>query len=202
MKRFIDDYNADIENDGTHVVCPKCTGLGIVESMFKDGNYDYTKKHFKCTTCFYSQTHDTAQYRYQANMICSNCARYVRTDIKRELASYPVLNVSCPHCNTIVGAETQKIALGYWGYGGIIIKDSFAIDPDCGYVLYFQSSFDGKPIFAKNRKHLQHLIDYIEADLRIKPSQTGGAMRKLPSFMKSAKNRKGILKILRRLQTG
>ena len=185
MKRFIDNFNKDAYKDDICVICPKCKGLGLIKN-----------NKFKCTSCFCSQTHDIQKYRYQANAICNNCNRYIRTDIKKELANYPVLNIICPHCNMKQTAKTRKVALNCWGYSNIIIINSTA--SVLGYPLYFQSSFNNKPVFAKNRKHLQHLIDYIEADLRVGQ----GIMQYLPSFMKYAKNRKGLLKILKRLQEG
>ena len=62
-------------------------------------------------------------------------------------------------------------------------------------------------MWALNREHLRHLIDYLSADLRTVPAgfrKRYKTMRsqadQLPSFMKSAKNREGIVKLLTKLQ--
>ena len=64
------------------------------------------------------------------------------------------------------------------------------------------TSFQGKPVWALNRKHLAYLIDYLSADLREKPP--GGPKKTqadhLPTFLKTAKNRERIVKLLKKLQ--
>ena len=60
----------------------------------------------------------------------------------------------------------------------------------------------GKPVWSLNREHLAYLIDYLSADLREKPL---GIPRKtqadhLPTFMKTAKNRERIVKLLKKMQ--
>ena len=64
------------------------------------------------------------------------------------------------------------------------------------------TSFQGKPVWALNREHLAYLIDYLSADQREKPL---GIPRKtqadhLPTFMKTAKNRERIVKLLKKMQ--
>ena len=64
------------------------------------------------------------------------------------------------------------------------------------------TSFQGKSVWALNREHLAYLIGYLSADLREKPL---GIPRKtradhLPTFMKTAKNRERIVKLLRQMQ--
>lgn len=62
-------------------------------------------------------------------------------------------------------------------------------------------------MWALNREHLQYLIDYLSADIRTVPFdfyERYGTMRSqsamLPAFMKTAKNREGIVKLLIRMQ--
>ena len=73
--------------------------------------------------------------------------------------------------------------------------------------LYFQASFRGKTIWALNREHLQYLIGFLSADIRtVQPDhyKIYKTMRSqsdiLPAFMKTAKNRDGIVKLLMKLQ--
>ena len=64
------------------------------------------------------------------------------------------------------------------------------------------TSFQGKPVWALNREHLAYLIDYLSADLREKPlgSQKKTQADHLPTFMKTAKNRERIVKLLKKMQ--
>lgn len=75
-------------------------------------------------------------------------------------------------------------------------------EPYFSLELWFLTSFQGKLIWALNREHLAYLINYLSADLREKPM---GRVKKtqadhLPTFMKTAKNRERIVKLLKRLQ--
>ena len=82
-----------------------------------------------------------------------------------------------------------------------------AEDPYFHYPFYFQACYRGKIIWAFNRGHLQYLIDYLSAEIRTAQHgfyKTYHTMRSqsdmLPAFMKSAKNRDGIVKLLTKLQ--
>ena len=82
-----------------------------------------------------------------------------------------------------------------------------AEDPYFHYPLYFQGDFRGKKVWALNRQHLDYLIEYLSAELRAVPAdyyRRYGTMRTqadhLPAFMKAAKNRKSLVKLLRKLQ--
>lgn len=64
--------------------------------------------------------------------------------------------------------------------------------------------FYNKLVWALNWEHLHYLIHYLSADLREKPFSTYSIMKTqadhLPTFMKTAKNRKGIVKALEKIQ--
>ncbi len=58
--------------------------------------------------------------------------------------------------------------------------------------------------YPLNREHLAYLISYLSADLREKPSGSPKMTQAdhLPTFMKTAKNRERIVKLLKKLQEG
>lgn len=64
------------------------------------------------------------------------------------------------------------------------------------------TSFQGKPVWALNREHLAYLIGYLSAGLREKPPGRANMTQTdhLPTFMKTAKNRERIVKLLRQMQ--
>ena len=68
--------------------------------------------------------------------------------------------------------------------------------------LWFLTSFQGKSVWALNREHLAYLIGYLSADLREKPPGRAKMTQAdhLPTFMKTAKNRERIVKLLRQMQ--
>ena len=69
-----------------------------------------------------------------------------------------------------------------------------------GLELWFLDYFDGKPVWVLNREHLA----YLEADLRENPHAAYPVMRTqanhLPTFMKTAKNKTRIVRLLRQMQ--
>ena len=197
---------------GIQVKCPKCHGAGVVTA-------DEDNAYFRCLSCGHRMTQDRTVYRYDVHNQCKNCGRYYRVDIEdtakfnEQFTNYdregvqdeakqqfPVLHVACPYCGATMPGEVHKTAEAF-SYGAEIQGGK---DPWFGLELWFLTSFQGKPVWALNREHLAYLIDYLSADLREKPS---GSQKKtqadhLPTFMKTAKNRERIVKLLKKLQEG
>lgn len=100
-----------------------------------------------------------------------------------------------------MSGTVQKTAKGV--YAGGEIRNG--CEPYFGLELWFLDYFDNKPVWAVNREHLAYLIEYLSADLRERPAgykytSTKTQADHLPSFMKTAKNRERIIKILRDMQ--
>ena len=71
-----------------------------------------------------------------------------------------------------------------------------------GLELQLLTEYKGKLVWALNREHLTYLINYISADLREKPLYNNTMRTQadmLPAFLKTAKNRKGIIKCLEKM---
>ena len=199
MSRMIDEpyfthsaYSA--LTSGIQVKCPKCRGPGMVTA--DDGN-----AYFRCLSCGRRMTQDRTVYRYDVHNQCRQCGRYYRVDIKDEAKQqFPVLHVACPYCGTTMSGEVHKTAEAF----SYIADIQNGREPYFGLELWFLTSFQGKPVWALNREHLACLIGYLSAGLREKPP---GSPKKtqadhLPTFMKTAKNRERIVKLLKKLQEG
>ena len=111
----------------------------------------------------------------------------------------PVLHVVCPYCGATMSGKVHKTAEAF-SYSAEIRGGK---EPWFGLELWFLTSFQDKPVWALNREHLAYLIGYLSADLREKPA--GKNVRRtqadhLPTFMKTAKNRERIVKLLKKLQ--
>jgi len=192
MKRYVDkSFDSHLFYEKLEVKC-SCDGLGIVKR--EDAFFS-----FQCTSCGRRQQKERTYYRYQINEMCDNCNRHFRLDIDDESQQhFKVLNVTCSYCNHLKQGTMQKINLKYQlEYSEI----KNGIEPYFGFPLYYQTSFDGKVIWAYNRNHLVYLIEYIDADIRetIRVCQSGKASYFLPKFMTLAKNRNQIVKLLKRL---
>ena len=77
-------------------------------------------------------------------------------------------------------------------------------EPYLGLELWFLTFFQGDTVWELNRGHLAYLIDDLSADLREKPlgSPKRTQSDHLPTFMKTAKNRERIVKLLKKLHEG
>ena len=184
-----------VEKSGIDVKCPQCGKRGVVTAD-RDG------ARFSCGSCGKSLTKDAGYYRYDIHNQCESCSRYYRTSITDEDGQrYPALHVACPHCGHSMQGKIHKTRRGSWP---IVDQIGNGCEPRLGLELWFLSYFDGKPVWALNREHLAYLIHYLEADLREKPVAEYPVMRtqaaQLPTFMKTAKNRDRIVKLLRQMQ--
>ena len=95
------------------------------------------------------------------------------------------IQVKCPKCHS----------------AGVVTADDDNAYFRC-LELWFLTSFQGKPAWALNREHLAYLIDYLSADLREKPMGRAKKTQSdhLPTFMKTARNRERIVKLLEKMQ--
>lgn len=179
---------------GIQVKCPKCRGLGMVTA-------DRDTAFFRCHSCGHQETSDRTVYRYDVHNQCKRCGRFYRVDIEDEAKQhFSVLHVACPYCGAAMPGEVHRTAQAF-SYAAEIREGK---EPWFGLELWFLNSFQGKPVWAVNREHLAYLIDYLSADLREKPFGIPGKTQAdhLPTFMKTAKNRERIVKLLKKMQEG
>lgn len=199
MERIVDKpyctysvYNA--LSSGLNVKCPRCHGFGIVKA-------NQNTAFFTCTNCGYTKEKDRTFYRCDVHNQCKLCGRYYRIDIHdTDKQHQPSLHVACPFCGTIMSGKVHKTAEAFY-YPGEIRN---GCEPFWGLELWFLSAFHNKPVWALNREHLAYLIDYLSARLReepvkYQPMQTQSDL--LPAFMKTAKNRERIVKLLKNMQS-
>lgn len=182
-------YNAC--TSGIQVKCPKCRAEGVVTA-------DDKHAYFRCMSCGHQETRDRTIYRYDVHNLCKNCGRYYRVDIEEESKQcFSVLHVACPYCGVIMSGEVHKTAEAY-SYTAEIMDGR---EPYFGFELWFLTSFQGKWVWAINREHLAYLIEYLSAVLREKPKDGPKKTQAdhLPTFMKTAKNRERIVKLLVKL---
>lgn len=176
-----------------NVKCPKCHGFGTVTA-------DKDTAFFRCTSCGHTAEKDRTIYRCDVHNHCKSCGRYYRVDIQDTNKQYfQVLHVACPFCGTVMPGKVHKTAEAFHYIGDI--KDGY--EPFFGLELWFLSTFQNKPVWALNREHLTYLIDYLSAGLREKPAGYRSMKTQadhLPTFMKTAKNRERIVKLLKDMQ--
>ena len=200
MKKYNDlPYHAFSPSEGITVVCPRCGGAGTVRLERARG-----KAVFCCGSCGRrEETVPGADRFFQVTGQCTATGRNFRVFVPREKLHGPKKRVRCPCCGETVVGEVSAPDRPHILVLGEVCRGR---DPYFHYPLYFQGDFRGKLVWALNREHLRYLIDYLSADLRTVPAGhlERSGMRsqsdRLPAFMKSAKNREGIVRLLTRLQ--
>ena len=198
MKRTVDrnyfvNSTSAAFSTGIAVKCPKCQGLGVVKT-------DGYKAYFKCPNCAAALIKERTNYRCDVHNQCPKCGRYYRVDIDEESKQhFPALRVACPFCGHMTAGKVHRTRQGFTYYSEV----QNGREPFFGFELWFLAYLGRKAVWALNREHLNYLIDYLSADLRQKPagyfSQHAQADH-LPTFMKTAKNRERIVKLLQGMQ--
>lgn len=152
----------------------------------------------QCSHCFYSQTYQI-DYDYTASGVCTFCERWFNESVTDQgQHHHKNVHIRCPYCQTTNQVPLNKKTSNRYSLG-FEIRDGK--DPLFQLNLYLLTHYRGKLIWALNHEHLNYLIDYISADLRVKPSLyiKRHASYRLPKYMKDAKNRDGIVKALHKL---
>lgn len=197
MKRFFDELGEPYsfwyslhEGKPVLVECPKCAGPA---SITDNGTIEV-----RCSSCFYAQQYEL-QYDYRASGVCTSCERWFNEPVTDQgQYHHKKVHIRCPYCQTSNQVPLKKKKTKYWS--ALEIRDGK--DPFFQLNLYLLTHYRGKLIWALNHEHLNYLIDYISAGLRVKPSLyiKRHASYRLPKYMKDAKNRDGIVKALHKLQ--
>ncbi|OWA37132.1 hypothetical protein B9G55_03410 [Saccharibacillus sp. O16] len=204
MKRFVDELGEPYSfhyvlrcGESVVVSCPVCGGAAEI-SRHEDAE-GCGRGRVRCSSCSYRADEPASDLRFAASGICCACELWFNesvTDSRQFTQKH--IHIACPNC----GADNQvplRVLPGGRVFGSVTEKGR---DPMFGLPLYFLSQYKGTPIWALNRRHLAYLIDYISADLRIKPQgpMLRAASYRLPKALKLAKNRSGVLKVLLRLR--
>jgi hypothetical protein len=80
-------------------------------------------------------------------------------------------------------------------------KDSITTDYWFGQELWLQAAFKNEVFWANNYEHLDYMKQYISSGLRERNNRAFFTLvEKLPGFIKSAKNRERLLKLIEKLE--
>lgn len=184
-------YNAF--KGGLDVRCPVCSGHGILKAT-------KTEASFICESCSHNEKVSLMCVRCDVHNVCEQCGRYYRVDVvDPRQKHFNMLKVACPHCRHMMTGRVHRTVLAEYSY---LPEIRAGRDPWLGLELWFLTWFKGKPVWAVNREHLNWLIEFIAADLR-RPKNKYPLREQsdlLPTFMKTARNRDHIVKILKRMQ--
>lgn len=196
MERFQDEnkWLGNFYNE-IFVRCFKCESKGVLKEVPENCECGKcTTMAFECKTCFYKIDELVYQYKAYGKHYCGNCFEkfdYESQIFKEIPATY---QVKCPHCSF-----QEEIKPGVSRIRKEAKKDGLVREPWHNLLLWFQKEIKGNIFWVYNYEHLMYLEKYIKADLRERNnngSGNGTMVSRLPKFIKEAKNREKLLKIL------
>lgn len=198
MERFQDE-NKFLRNFANEVFvkCPKCDSKSTVRSEPADRcncGHCYTKI-FECKHCFYKLEKPVYQYIAYGNPYCSNCFEkydFESQQLKEKPEKY---KAKCPHCNFQEEwkPKIKEVLQKSEAVNGLVKEQYYDLP------LWFQKEVNGEVLWGYNQDHIAYMEKYIKANLRErnnKGSSNGTMISRLPKFVKEAKNREKLLKII------
>ncbi|MBW1655886.1 hypothetical protein [Flavobacterium quisquiliarum] len=196
MERFQDEnkWLGHFYNE-IFVKCPKCESKGVLKEIPRNCECGKcTTMTFECKSCFHKIDEPVYQYKALGKHYCSNC--YEKFDYESQIFKErpEMYQVKCPHCSF-----NEEIKPAILRTRKEPQKDGLVREPWHNLQLWFQKEVRGNVFWVYNQEHLVYLEKYIKADLRERNnngSGNGTMVSRLPKFIKEAKNRGKLLKIL------
>ncbi len=172
------------------VQCPQCQKMAEV----KCGENGTAK--LACRNCSLVKSNHPVRYQMHLKRNCPKCGELFQLDLDNLEKKEEKIKVTCSNCRDVqvyepIYMEYRVISQGF-GAG----KDNFF-----GCELWLQTDFRGNVFWANNAEHLAYLKKYIQAKIRERNNRKGFTLvEKLPTFIKSAKNREALLKEIIKLE--
>ncbi|WP_407482332.1 hypothetical protein [Elizabethkingia meningoseptica] len=189
-KRYKQQYYA--YDEYCLVVCPECGKDAVVKGR---SGCDCSTV-LECRHCNLRKTRaDMEFYKAIVKLHCPACGNFIHYE-QENLKSKPEhMPVKCNECDSVfqIQPKTEKYLLNYG-----IEDQHLACDSVFGCSFYFQEDFKGNLFWAKNMEHLLEMENYISSELRTRLPYRMRMVERLPTFIKEAKNRDAILKILQK----
>ncbi|WP_395502287.1 hypothetical protein [Ectopseudomonas mendocina] len=176
-------------------LCPQCSQAGLIIGNPHWRNWSAA---FHCPSCTHAMT--TADDSWRGPVLgsgrrpCGSCGQQWVTfcSIFDEASQAPsVGRTNCQHCT----AENE-VTLTFSRAEPV----DHAIDPFFGLELALKEETRHGTIWAYNAEHLYEREQFIAARLRENSTSKWSYFARLPSWVKSAKNREMVLKAIARLQ--
>lgn len=177
-------------------ICPKCGKTGVIKGNPSNREWHAT---FMCSECSHSLRTEISKWqgpvRGFGSRPCGYCGH--KWVYAREFCEIPkAINKchkvsSCPVCN-----KESQVKLTYYKSK----PEDHAIDPYFGLELALKENTRYGTVWVYGKPHLEELKKYIEAKLREGGSDKWSYFSRLPTWLKSAKNRVLVLKALTKLE--
>ena len=202
-RRFTDDWSIVTRfTDYIIVKCPACSAPATTT-----GRSEYTlpwrphDRKLVCTHCGHSKRNSEARWDgpvvATGRRSCGQCGQKdvrINCNFSTPPNPYPEeIDATCPRCNQVQAVTASWHCRYFSGKPN---------DPFMGLPLFMATDFRGHDFWAYNLDHVGFLERYISSELRERVGYSGkyAVITNLPTWMKLAKNREGLLKDLSRMR--
>jgi hypothetical protein len=195
-KNRFQDKNLTIYDfqDEVFVECPECTKRAVV--IKKEPASYFSERILKCPNCFYSLNRRHQSFAITLNCHCSHCAAPLNVSINNVNEKKESIAIRCSKCGKTENYEPRNKSHEWFFKNTGKPSDGYF-----GLPIWLTGNFRGNNFFAFNYKHLDYLKQYIAAELRERNNRTHSTMvEKLLVWIKSAKNRDKLLKLITDLE--
>jgi len=174
------------------VECPQCHKRAEVRKM----EAPHSGARISCRECHFQSQDTLIRYDISLSTYCNSCGHSLKLVKLMQKEPIAEITIVCPKCKTTEDYQPKIIRLDL---SNVVNKG--CCDPYFGCELWLQSAFKSDVFWATNYQHLSYLKEYIQSGLRERNNREFFTMvEKLPSFVKSAKNRIKLLKIIHKLE--
>lgn len=179
---------------GFVVECPKCKH----EALITAGDpWSLNNGKLICSHCTHSEkVTDLIRYKVSVRRNCDNCGKLISKVIPHSKEKVDAFAIPCPSCG-----ETRICKPRNEEYYQSYNDAAQGVDPIFHLPLWLQESIRGDVFWAYNKVHLHDIKRYVGAKLRERQTTTHTTMvERLPNFIKEAKNREAILRLIEKLE--
>ena len=174
------------------VHCPKCSKRAAITK--KEKNF-WGDIELKCPNCHFYQKNRIEAYDQEIKFFCSNCAERVKSYVENVKIKKELIKIKCPSCKTTNSHKPRYIKKEW------IYRSDNNGDPFLNLPLWLSSKVKENTFWAYNYDHLKYLKGYIKAKLRVRHNGAYSSMvERLPSWIKSEKNRDQLIKQIEKLE--
>lgn len=175
------------------VECPKCQHEAVVST---ENPYFFSNAKLTCKHCAHSEKAiNLIYYKVSVSAHCDNCGKKISKVIPHSKEKVDGFAISCWNCGTtrIYRARNEEFSRAHNEFDQ-------GLDPIFHLPLWFQEEIKGNLFWAYNRQHLHDIKKYVAAKLRERQTTWHSTMvEQLPIFIKEAKNREKMLKVIEKL---
>ncbi|GGD72633.1 hypothetical protein GCM10011514_40920 [Emticicia aquatilis] len=176
--------------DSILVHCPKCNKQATVKGKISD------EKEIECKNCYFKQVGRISLFKPIIDFYCYECGNKIYQELAYIKSKFEALKINCSKCKNELIAKPKFIEVEF------IYKGTEIVDPYFGCSLWLQTKFKNDVLWAFNHEHLNYIKNYVTAKLRERQGNGYQTLAEvLPQFIKSSKNRIGILKAIEKLNT-